>query len=459
MSTPSLSSSLHLARAEELRRLQRYDLALQEVQRALAQDPHASAPHVCAAWILRDQKRLPEAEQAARSALAAEPNDADAQHILAVTLWEQGRREDAQQAFEDALALVGGRSALYLANYARMMTTYQRYGEALVALNLADQALALAPSFADPHEIRGLALRHLGRDAEAETAFHAALRLNPQSFSAQHNLGLHDLTLGRAHIALDRFREALRLNPQSEIARANLVLALKARNPLYGRVLSLMLRSKRPAEQRWRRWILWSFLGLFTISLALSTLSPDPPAAVGAIMGGYLLVFLLIGIGRAVWLSAADPILNTLLLLDPLGRQVVRYDRADGAVAGGIAALLVGLVGVALALPLLGADHPISEAAVLLCFTALGATIFAAGIRSSTGPDRRLLWIGYGLIVAAMLSMIVAVLASSAGQGIIVGAFAILVVLLFPSGVLLYLIGRDRSNARDKRKRTGDARR
>ncbi len=145
MNTPPLSSSSHLARADELRQLQRYDLALQEVQRALALDPHASAPHVCAAWILRDQQRLPEAEQAARSALAAEPSDADGQHILAVSLWEQGRREDAQQAFEDALALVGGRSALYLANYARMMTTYQRYGEARIALNLADQALALAP--------------------------------------------------------------------------------------------------------------------------------------------------------------------------------------------------------------------------------------------------------------------------------------------------------------------------
>ena len=92
MNVPSPSSISHLTRADELRRLQRYDLALQEVQRALALDPHASAPHVCAGWILRDQKRLPEAEQAARAALAAEPNDPDAQHILAVTLWEQGRR-------------------------------------------------------------------------------------------------------------------------------------------------------------------------------------------------------------------------------------------------------------------------------------------------------------------------------------------------------------------------------
>jgi Tfp pilus assembly protein PilF len=148
-----MHSHNHLERADELRQLRRYDLALQEIQRALALDPHASAPHVSAAWILRDQKRLRDAEQAARTALAAAPDDADAQHILAVTLWEQGRREEARQAFEAVLALVGGRSALYLTNYARMMTSYRGYSE----------ALALAPSFADPHEIRGLALRRPGR--------------------------------------------------------------------------------------------------------------------------------------------------------------------------------------------------------------------------------------------------------------------------------------------------------
>ena len=141
MNPSSSSPQLHLARADELRQLQRYDLALHEVARALALEPHASAPHVCAAWILRDQKRLAEAEQAARAALSAEPNDPDAQHILAVTLWEQGRREEARQAFDATLALSRGNRTLYLTNYARMMTTYRRYHEALVALNLADQAL------------------------------------------------------------------------------------------------------------------------------------------------------------------------------------------------------------------------------------------------------------------------------------------------------------------------------
>jgi tetratricopeptide (TPR) repeat protein len=452
MSTPS--PQLHLARADELRQLRRYDLALQEVQRALALDPHSSAPHVSAAWILRDQKRLPEAEQAARAALAAEPNDANAQHILAVVLWEQGRREQARQAFEAALELVGGRSALYLTNYARMMTSYRRYGEALAALNLADQALALAPSFADPHAIRGLALRQLGRDAEAEAAFRTALRLNPRSFSAQHNLGLHDLTLGRAHMALDRFREALRLNPDSELARKNLVLALKARNPLYGRVLSLMLRSERPAARHWGRWIMGGFIGALFLTLALSIVSPELATILGTLWGWGVLTLFVIGIGRVIWSIAIDPIFNTLLLLDPLGRQAVQFDPADGAVTGAVVCLLVGLVGVAMSFPLLGTSHPISEATFILCFAALAATVFAAAIRSTNATGRPLAWIGYGMVVAAMLCIVVAQLASGAGLEAIAGMLYTLVGLLFPFGLIVYLIGRTSARARGKRKRS-----
>jgi hypothetical protein len=375
-----------------------------------------------------------------------------------VILWEQGRREQARQAFEAALALVGGRSALYLTNYARMMTRYQHFSAALIALNLAEQALALAPSFADAHEVRGLALRQLGRDAEAEEAFRAALRLDPQSFSAQHNLGLHDLTLGRAHTALDRFREALRLNPESEIARTNLVLALKARNPLYGRVLSLMLRGERPAGRRWRRWILWGFIGTFALTMILSPLSPELSALLGVIWGWGVLVIFVLGIGRLVWFIAIDPIFNTLLLLDPLGRQAVQYDRADGAVAGGVGALLLGLLGVAFSFPLLGTEHPISEAMFILCFAALAATVFAAAIRSTQGRGRRLAWIGYAMVIAAMLCIIAAQLATGAGQDTLAGILYSLVGLLFPIGLVLYLIGRANPRRRGKHKRTGDVR-
>lgn len=445
------SVSQHLARANELRQLERYDLALQEVQSALALDPQSSAPHVCAAWILRDQKRFSDAEQAARTALAADPNDADAHHILAIVLWEQLRRDEARQSFEAALALVGGHSALYLTNYARMMTNYHTYPDALVALALANQALAIAPSFADPHEIRGLALRQLGRDAEAEEAFRAALRCNPQSFSAQHNLGLHDLTLGRADAALERFREALRLNPNSPIARTNLVLALKARNPLYGRLLSLTLRTQRPVGRRRARWLLWSGGGLFALAIVLSAISPALGVILSPIVGGAVLTLILLGLLGTFWRISVDPIFNTLLLLDPLGRHVTPFDPSDAAVTGSIAALVLGLIGIAITLPLLGADHPATNALVFLAAGGFVVAVFAAALRSLSGWGRRLAWIGYALVAAALLCVVVAQLLDIADASGSVSAPLLTVAgFLFALGVALFCIGYVRAKPRQR---------
>src|SRR4029079_1611651 len=126
-----------------------------------------------------------------------------------------------------------------------------------------------------------------------------------------------------------------------------------------GRVLSLMLRGERPASRRWRRWILWGFIGTFVLTMILSPISPELSALLGVIWGWGVLVLFVLGIGRLVWFIAIDPIFNTLLLLDPLGRQAVQYDKADGVVAGGVVALLIGILGVILSFPLLGTEHPI----------------------------------------------------------------------------------------------------
>jgi tetratricopeptide (TPR) repeat protein len=451
-------SDHHLARADELRRLQRYDLAFEEVQRALAEDPRASAPHVCAAWILRDQKRVPEAEQAAHAALAADPNDADAHHILAICLWEQGRRDEACQAFDAALALVGGRSALYLTNYARMMTSYQRYSEALIALNLADQALALDPSFADPHEVRGLALRQLGRDAEAEVALRAALRLNPQSFTAQHNLGLHDLTLGRAYPALDRFREALRLNPTSELARTNLVLALKARNPIYGRFLALVLRSQRATGRRVRPWLLLGFGGLFLLFMIVGVIRPDLSVGLGPLIGICFAAFLLTALLRALLLLGIDPIFNTLLLLDPLGRQALVYDPVDGAIAGGLIALLLSLIGAVASYSIMGDNHPVANAAQFLVVTSLVATILALLMRAKTGVSRKLAWGGYATMTSAMLCGTIAQFVSAGNSDSTIAAILLgLAGLLFMLSLGFFLSIRIATALARRRERARDA--
>lgn len=429
------TSSNHLARADELRRLGRYDLALQEIQRALALDPQASEPHIAAAWTLREQKRHADAEQAARAAIAADPTNPDAHHVLAVALWSQARLADARHSFDAALALVGGNSALYLTNYARMMTSYHTYPDALVALMLVDRALALAPAWADPHEIRGLALRLLGRDIEADESFRTALRLNPRSYTAQHNFGVHDLTLGRAPAALERFREALRLNPNSTTARANLVLALKARNPIYRAVLKLTLRVQRPADLRWWRRLLATLGGLFVVSLLVGVNLPAVSTLAGMVWGTLLVAFLLFGLLRLVWLLAVDPIFNTLLLLDPLGRQVTPFDRADAAVTGSVLGLALGVLGCAVVIPLSGSESHLADALIFLAGGGFVSAVFGGAIRALRGRGRALAWAGFGAIGAAVLAVVVAHLLSLADPS---GATA---APLFGSAALLFTIG------------------
>jgi hypothetical protein len=213
-------------------------------------------------------------------------------------------------------------------------------------------------------------------------------------------------------------------------------------------VLSLMLRSERPAARHWGRWILWSFIGVFVLTLALSLVSPDLATMLGTLWGWGVLTLFAIGLGRLIWFVAIDPIFNTLLLLDPLGRQAVQYDPADGAVTGGVVALLIGLVGVALTFPLLGNSHPLSEAAFILCFGAGIATILAATIRTTDGSSRLLSWIGYAMIVPALLGIVIIRLIYAVdAESPIAGMMVALAGLLFTIGFLLFLVGRIIVNA------------
>ncbi len=89
----------------------------------------------------------------------------------------------------------------------------------------------------------------------------------------------------------------------------------------------------------------------------------------------------------------------------------------------------------------------------MLCFLAPVAVAFGAGLRS---PQRagHLAWLGYGMAIAALLSMVVAQLASRAGWDAVADVLFIAIGLLFPVALVLYLIGGARSQAQGKRKRT-----
>ena len=95
----------------------------------------------------------------------------------------------------------------------------QQWDEAVLAYR---KALSL-PRLTVPHHAQqnlGLALYHLKRYREAETALRFAISLDPEMEMAHYNLGLLLLAVDRKEEARAAFRRARELAPESDAGRA-----------------------------------------------------------------------------------------------------------------------------------------------------------------------------------------------------------------------------------------------
>ena len=405
-----LTPADHVARADDLLHLERYDLALVEVQAALALDPNNAEAHVSGAWILRAQKKYSAAEAAARAALAADPHLAGAHNILACVLWSAQRFKEAEAAFRTMLtATPDHNEALFRTNYARLLIDLNR---AQAGLEMAESALSRLPILAVGHEVRGTALVALGRAPEAALAYRRTLQIDPRNFNALYRLGKLELRAGQSVAALDLFRDALRLRPTHDEARAGLVTALKARQPIYGWVLGLFLR-----HQRHGTWALGVVLAVvfFTPALVSTLLGED--SALGSLFKDiwqWVVAILLFGGGLIAYSKrVTDPIFNILLSLDPLGRQIIDPDPADAVRVGAIAVTLASLpVGLALGLGNQFSSVP-CVVALSLSIAGVVALLCAPDVQKAGPRLRRVLWVSYGLMLVAVYGVTVGIMLES----------------------------------------------
>lgn len=83
---------------------EQYDVALDEIKRALAADPNYAATYNMRGYVYNklDEKAL--AEESFRRSIALNPRDGDAQQNLGFFLCEQARYDEARQFFDTALA-------------------------------------------------------------------------------------------------------------------------------------------------------------------------------------------------------------------------------------------------------------------------------------------------------------------------------------------------------------------
>ena len=196
-----------------LRRADRLDEALHELQQSIATEPRAEAYYTMGV-IYWHRGELDRAVQALRSAVKLKPGYADAHYSLGSVLNAKGDFAAAVTSFRRAIAIQPDRpTAHYALSQALKMTgdlsgaqaelveseRLRRRGEveheALVtttvgiqhmasgqwnaALDQFARAIAVFPDYAPAHYQMGLALRQLGRNDESRKSFDRARKLNP----------------------------------------------------------------------------------------------------------------------------------------------------------------------------------------------------------------------------------------------------------------------------------------
>lgn len=212
-------------RDEDYQALVRATAEFEAAQRATLEQPGA---HVALALLYERQGRFDEAERAYRMALRLDEDSIPARNNLAVLLSTRRRNDEAERLLRDTLALAERRLKIATAA-ASELPQVRREREAahdsrqigaldarLAALEMrAREARELEHLIGEMHFSLGMLLgENPSRLAEAERELASAVRLLPLRPRVRYNWGLALKQLGRSAEAEEQLKQALALSPE-----------------------------------------------------------------------------------------------------------------------------------------------------------------------------------------------------------------------------------------------------
>lgn len=197
-----------------------------EVTRLLPRGPSLVLGLACAAvWlgVTRHQVSLWKDDQTlfAHAVLATERNYM-ARYRLGFALAELDQYDEALAEYRAALAI----RPSFADPHNNIGMIEAKLGRPAEALASYDRALALDPKLAPAHGNRANALDDLGRFEEAERAYRESIRLDPELPEVHNDYGVALAQQGRLDEAVREMREAIRLRPGYGDAYLNLARAL-----------------------------------------------------------------------------------------------------------------------------------------------------------------------------------------------------------------------------------------
>lgn len=306
--------------------------ALAQLDQLIREEPYQASFLALRALILTDLNRRQEARESVRAAFEGSADNPFVHHAAAVVALHSGEVQEAIAHAQDAQRLAPGyHQAALLEARARA-----HLGQWPQVVAIAREVLAHFPEEEEEASILEELASSAGSKSPLESAAWRRLSerfpLNPTARTAHGWTRLH---AGQIRDAKREFEQALALDPSSEWAREGLVLALKARSPVYALLLRYFLWSGRlPA--RTRNIIAFGGVLGYNFLRRLSEQSPALKPFIVPILVAYALFLFL------TWL--ADPLLNLALLATADGRRLLSNDdKRSGVAVGaclGVAALL-----------------------------------------------------------------------------------------------------------------------
>ena len=212
-----------------LEKLKKPTLAVAQLREVLKQHPELAQAHLGLGLALSAEGKIEEAGRSIDEAVRRDPANPFALHAQGLIALKQSQADRALAAFDKALAVRKDFAGAMLGR-----------GDALLALGKGDQAVeayaraaSLAPTSALPHALRGQAFERMKRLADAEAAYRAGIKIEPEDVRLANNLAF---VLASQRIKLDEALALARKAVAKDEKRASyhdtLGVVLMARNEL-----------------------------------------------------------------------------------------------------------------------------------------------------------------------------------------------------------------------------------
>ncbi|HKS66653.1 MAG TPA: protein kinase [Candidatus Acidoferrales bacterium] len=221
--------AVHITLARTYAMVEKYDLSLEEFQRALRLDPHNSDALQGLAGTYERMGRIREAEEAFKRAIALRPDYWDGYNSLGLFYDRQRRYPEAIAELRRVIQLTPDNAAAY----SNLASFYLDMGDA-ASVPLAEQALKksieLSPSY-NAYANLGILYLDQKRYAESAAATEKALQLNDKNYLVWDNLVIAYRWLkqkDKAEVARTReialLQEEAKTHPQDAMVQSNLAV-------------------------------------------------------------------------------------------------------------------------------------------------------------------------------------------------------------------------------------------